>query len=339
LKILIVGFKYNHHSENSGYDKFIEYLSLKKEIKFYNLYKYLFFKNSNNLILNILHRLNHRILLYFLKFYIENINHYDLIHFIYPEDTLKKVRIKPNVKTKILATFHQPSIWFEKLTNKEIKNLSIVKYSIILGKTQENSIKQVLKINNPIFIPHGVENNFFKNLKYNRCSNRILVVGSWLRDIDLLYKIISFHNESSNSVVFDIVLGANSNKFLEKMNNCILHTNINNDELVNLYNTATIVLFVLNDSVANNALLESISTGNAIIINDVGSVTDYINNDSALLIKKDFKKYNESIFKLLNDSILLENYRTKSFNLSINFSWEKISNDIYNKYYSILNDN
>lgn len=339
MKILIVGFKYNHHSENSGYDKFIEYLALKKEIKYYNLYKYLIFKNSNNFILKILHRINHRILLLKLKFYIENINHIDLIHFIYPEDTLKQIRIKPNSKIKILATFHQPSLWFQQLSNNQVKNLSIIKYAIILGKTQEKSINQILKINKFFFIPHGVENHFFRNLYHNRYKNRILVVGSWLRDIDLLYKIINFHNQFFKSIVFDIVLGANSNRFLQNMNNCVLHTNINNNELVDLYNSASIVLFVLNDSIANNALLESISTANAIIINDVGAVTDYINDDSVLLIKKDLKNYNESINKLLNNSTLLENYRTRAFNLSKNFSWDRITNDIYNTYYSILNDN
>lgn len=338
MKILIVGFKYNHHSNHSGYDKFIEYFDLKNDIVFYNLYKYLLFKNSNNYFLNLLHRLNHRFLLYILKYYIENLDNIDLIHFIYPEDTLKKIKIKPKSKIKILATFHQPAIWFEQLSNNEIDNLSIVKYSIILGKTQVNTLKNILKINKFYFIPHGVDNHFFKNLSHKRSKNRILVVGSWLRDLDLLYKIINFHNQFSKSIFFDIVLGANSNRFLKNMKNCVLHTNINNIELLNLYNSATLVLFVLNDSVANNALLESISTANAIIINEVGSVSDYINDDSVLLINKDFNTYNDSILKLLNDSILLESFRKKAYQLSNNYTWDTISKNIYNTYYSILND-
>lgn len=339
MKILIIGFKYNHHSFHSGYDKFIDYLPNKINIEYFNLYKYLFFKNSNKLYLNILHRLNHRVLLLHLKYRLKRFEQkFDLVHFIYPEDTLKKVKInKTNKNVKYLATFHQPDFWFKNLTTTEINNLSIIDSAILLGWSQAEAIKNCLKINNIFFIPHGIDNLFFKNLNLLRLNNRILVVGSWLRDLNLLHEIINFYNRNNHDVIFDLVLGTKSSGF-KKYKNCVVHNNITNHELLLLYNNTNLVLFVLNDSVANNALLESISTSNAIIINNVGSILDYVDKDSVILIKKDLEHYIDAINNFLNNDPKLEYYRRKASFLTNKLSWINIASEIQKLYYKNLNE-
>jgi len=332
-KILIIGFKYHHHSNFSGYDRVVDYLNKKLSFKYLNIYKLILVKNSSNRIYNLLHRLNHRLVLLLFKYVYSYIcKEYDLVHFLYPEDLVSKINLSKNHKQIILASFHQPPSWFESLDTRKRANLSIIDVAICLGTNQISSIKQNLNINNILYLPHGVDCRYFVSHESVRKRNRILIVGSWMRDFDFLEKIISLFDKKYSQIQFDLVIGLSSKKRLNKYNNVKIHSNISNNELLFLYNTSTLVLFALKDAVANNALLESMATENTIIVNDVGSIRDYFNDNAGLIVDKNIMAFEKAIIDVVSDVSITKKYRDYLEEHSKVFCWHNIAEQLFKIY-------
>jgi len=336
IPILIIGFKYNHHSRFSGYDCVVNYLSGDHDITYLNLYKFIFFKFKSNIIQNFAHRLNHRALLLILKYYLNfSKSNYEIVHFLYPEDVISKFKYKKRENQIVIASFHQSNEWFRDLTFSRKSNLSVIDIAIALGHSQVDLIKTYLGIKKIYQIPHGIDCEFFKPANFERTPNRILVVGSWMRDLELMEKLISRFNARHKSIKFDLLLGLNSKTRFLKYSNVNVFDYISDEKLLHLYQNTFLVLFILKDAVANNALLESMATGNAIIVNDVGSVLSYATSDSVSLVSNDLDSYESSILELLSNSHKSNSLRCKSLDTSKRFCWKIIAQEISSLYENV----
>ncbi len=62
-------------------------------------------------------------------------------------------------------------------------------------------------------------------------------------------------------------------------------SDISDDALRNLYQSASLAIFSFRDATANNALLEAMACGLPIVATDVGGVSEYTDDDSATLCR------------------------------------------------------
>jgi len=340
MNILIVGFKYNHHGSFSGYDCIVPFLKLSEDLQidYLNIYKFLIFQNSSNFLKNLLHRLNHRFLLLIYNIFINFLlikNRYNIIHFIYPEDTMTKMNLTTTKKTKIISTLHQPVNWFLNLEKNRYLQLKKNSFFICLGSNQMKFINNFFKTENSSLIRHGINPKKFRLLNKKRSNNEILVVGGWLRDLDLLEQIVNYFDKTHN-YKFNLVLGRLNTDRFKKYNNVLIHINISDNELNELYNNTSLVLFVLKDCVANNALLESLVNGNCIISSDVGGVKDYGRKNSIKLVNHDLKSFTSAIEELMVDRTKRKYFSSNALKESKNLAWNKISTDTINLYKKLL---
>ena len=184
-------------------------------------------------------------------------------------------------RVRMVATYHQPTPLLEKILphRKRIKKLDLV---LIVGMSQ-TSFFDFLPQEQLRFVPHGIDTCYYSPAKHQKNNGLVfcLTVGHWLRDFDILEQVI---RSAPEKVIFRIVALKEHIARFEGLSNVELYSGIDDDELLRLYRHSDIGLMPLQDSTANNGLLEMMSCGLPIIVSRVGSVTDYLPEDAGIIV-------------------------------------------------------
>lgn len=330
--------KFKHHNNYSGYDVLNSGFN---DCRTYNLEDYFLWDfNSYNYLYRFLNKTSFNLALFNLENQlIKESRHDDLIHFLYPENTLAyfdKFEKKFNKGTKIFSSFHQPVKWWEdlKFRPRVLDNLKNTNFSICLSSNQSLFVKEYLETDNVRFIPHGVYTDFYlPDFKKTRDHNNILVVGSWLRDFPLLIKVIEKCKTKYPNLYFSIVAESNKSREFNRLDNVKFYSNISNDSLIDLYNTCSFLFLPLLDSVANNALLEALSCGTPILISKIGGVLDYTNDSCVFYLENEINEILVQIDRLANDLTFKNSLALSAREQSLKFDWSLVINEV-RKYYN-----
>lgn len=332
-----VVLKFPHHFNYSGYDNLSLY---NDEINVINLLEYQIYSSSSKFLpYRLLNKLSEIYALRRLRSKLNNLHTDDkgITHFLYPENTLAYIKLEINERLNVVSSFHQPLEWFENLYSNRKKclaNLMQSNYGIALSSSQIPIIQEYLKIENVKFIPHGVYCDFFKpNSSIDRLNNKILIVGSWFRDFDLLKTIIKESNIQNCNFEFVIVAENNFSSLFKGFHNVQYFSGISNSELLNLYLKCSVLLLPLKDSVANNALLEGLSCGIPILVSDVGGVRDYTSDLSVKYISSDPLEIIQDIKSVIEDDVFSNKLSLNARSEAIKFDWAVIRDSI-GKYYN-----
>lgn len=183
-------------------------------------------------------------------------------------------------------------------------------------------------------IPHGIDTDFFQPVNNPRPANtppfRCITVGNWLRDIDLLKKIIL---AAGPDLHFDLVGLPGLTQHFASDTQVTVHPHCNDTALLALYQNADLGLMPLIDSTANNGLLEMMACGLPIITNSVGSVPDYLDDHSAILIaNRSQRDFLAAVRQLAEDDRRRRVIGDKAREQAICFSWQKICHRILAAY-------
>jgi glycosyltransferase involved in cell wall biosynthesis len=116
-----------------------------------------------------------------------------------------------------------------------------------------------------------------------------------------------------------------------------LRVGITDDDLLTLYQHATLFIQPLWDGTANTALLEAISCGLPPIITDIGAIRDYVNEDCACLVPP-FEPYAmlDAILHLLRNDIAREHMAIACRARALLFDWLPVSQRIRDVYTRII---
>ncbi len=184
-------------------------------------------------------------------------------------------------QVRLIASYHQPVPILEKVLpfKKRSKELDLI---LTVGRSQLPFF-DFLPTGRVQFMPHGIDTDYFQPGKRQESSNQLycLTVGHWLRDFDALEQLIRLVPER---VIFRIVAGKDHIMRFRGMDNVELYSGIGDDELLRLYQRSDIGLMPLQDSTANNGLLEMMACGLPIVATRVGSVTDYVPEGAGILL-------------------------------------------------------
>ena len=115
-----------------------------------------------------------------------------------------------------------------------------------------------------------------------------------------------------------------------------LYSGVSDEELLHLYQTSDIGLMPLEDSTANNGLLEMMACGLPSIATRVGSVADYLTEDAGILLKNnDPALLLEALNTLVESPIERSGKGMAARKRAVELSWENIANELAEIYRDI----
>ena len=250
------------------------------------------------------------------------IGRFDIVHFLDGEHSgrflpqfLKKAGRK---RIKTIATFHQPPELAKDVLHAE--SLRWFDQIVLVSPSQLPFFREHVDEERLSVILHGVDTEFFCPDARAEESDRLrcITVGHWLRDWQTFAAVAG----AMPDVQFDVV--TNRDLAIEDLANVRVHRSIDDLELANLYRASDVVFLPLLQSTANNALLEGMASGLAVVATDLDSIRAYIPNGDALLVPGQPEDFIRALRALQENRVLRDELRRKARRRSEALSWPSV---------------
>jgi glycosyltransferase involved in cell wall biosynthesis len=262
----------------------------------------------------------------------------NLFHFLYGETTYHYSGLLSEIrKNKLIGTFHLPpsGIQHSFSVTWPINNLSAI---ICVGTNQMEYFSRIVNKERIFFVPHGVDTDFYlpPDSFHLRDPDLCLIVGDNYRDFPTLRGVIELVSYIRPKTRFVCVMPPKNYPLIGTHPNLDLRSGIPEEELLSLYQAASLMVMPLHDATANNAVLESMACGLPIVISDIGAVRDYVNPASAeLLPPYDARCMAESICNLLDDPHKRIEMGIHARNRALKFTWSAVVEQLNAVYRSL----
>lgn len=183
---------------------------------------------------------------------------------------------------KLTATIHlPPSAWKQ----NELKKLSCLDAALILYRRDIPFFESYVGKGRVHFLLHGTDTVFFKpDARKISTPPRILYSGVYLRNESMLVRVLERIVKKFPEVKFDLLVPAHhrgSSSLVPLLNHPAVtwHAGLSDEQLRDLYQKSYLMLLPMNESGANTAVVESLTSGLPVVTTDVGGVRDYGGGD------------------------------------------------------------
>lgn len=238
--------------------------------------------------------------------------------------------------TKFCGTFHKPP----EVLNRTIKNYEILcklDAAIAVGENQVDFLKERLQHEKVAFIPHGVDTEFFQPDLLEKDPNTIIFVGNHLRDFDVFNYCIPRIAENCKGLKVHVVIPPDHQSKIKPHGSISIHSNIEDQELKNLYNLSSVLFLPLKNVTACNSLLEGLACGLPVVSTDIGGNRSYLEGTKNILVPKgDNSFYIDAVIKLLNNPDTLREIAISSREKALSLSWGKTAEKVASFYKSLV---
>jgi len=163
-----------------------------------------------------------------------------------------------------------------------LKQLSAI---IIMSETQRRFFEESGVESHKIhFIPHGIDTDFFVPYESKRLSEffTVLSVGSYRRNFPLIRQV-ALKLRIYPNIRIKVISGRQNLKYFADLKNVEFIERITDLALKQAYQSASCLLVAVEDSTANNALLEGLACGLPIVTDGVGGIPEYLNETCSLI--------------------------------------------------------
>ena len=199
-------------------------------------------------------------------------------HILYLESHIHFLKLgKKN--SNLIGTIHLP---FNKW---EIQNLGLLyklDRAIILYSKEIPQFEKYIDNSKISFIRHGIDTDFFKpDSTKTLIKNKILFIGHYLRDFKMFRDVYNLINEdNTRNLEFHFIIPSTFRRLpdihaITELTNTFFHEGLSDEELLNFYQTSYLLLMPMEDSGANTAIVQAISTGLPVLTTDVGGIRSY----------------------------------------------------------------
>lgn len=211
-----------------------------------------------------------------------------LYHFFYAENDLRlSSRFRPRWNNKIIASFHQPPEYLE--THVADKNyIRGLDAAVVVSQHQIPYMARFLPYDRIFCVPHGVDTDYWHpDAAVTKAAQpTFLFVGFWLRDVDMFAATVRRAAEVGLDARFRVVTFAEHRKHFEDLPQTEVLSAISDEALRDEYRRAHALFLPLKFATANNAILETMSCGTAVVTTQSGGVVEYIDPDCGVAVPR-----------------------------------------------------
>lgn len=341
MNIIYIHHRSQHHAKNSGYGRLVDYVDsqvifgkVKFPFRIAKIFAGFYSQAKGNYnVGSVLKSIELFLTLRKTK------GQKNVVHFLNGERDIRHIgffkRKFPN--TRFCATFHKPPEILKK-TITDISALRKLDGVIAVGANQVDFLKEWLQLENVVYIPHGVETDFFKPDLSLKQTNTLLFVGQHLRDFKAFNYCIPEIAEKIKELKVNVVVHPAYAKKIEPHPSIKIHSGVNDVQLLNFYNEASLLFLPLIDVTACNSILEALSCGLPIVSSQVGGNSAYLENTKNVLLPKgEFDKYIEAIVELLQQPESALKIGVSSIEKALGYDWVPIGQRV-SQFYKTLNN-
>jgi glycosyltransferase involved in cell wall biosynthesis len=207
------------------------------------------------------------------------------VHYIYPENSLFRGSAWKG-RHGLLLTCHQPGNDLQRMVRGDwyrglLRGLREADRVVVLAAHVADDYKEFCDLRRLAVIPHGVEVGFFEPAPDRPQRPLVLTVGNWLRDYDFWAEIVLRLADQIPDVEFAVValppvVHAARARVEPRLPGRVLFLHgLTDEQLKALYQRAVVLFLPLKDTVANNALLESMASGVPAVVSDLPAAREY----------------------------------------------------------------
>jgi len=182
----------------------------------------------------------------------------------------------------VIGTVHLPaSVW----KPEQCELLSHLNSAIALYQRDIPFFEQYVGTGRVRFVHHGADTDFFRpDLTKRDGSPGILYSGVYLRNEPMLVRVVKRLAEKMPGLRFDLLVPEHHRNSpalmpLAKHPAVTWHAGLNDEQLRELYQKSRLLLLPMNESAANTAVVEALSSGLPVVTTDVGGIRDYGGGD------------------------------------------------------------
>jgi glycosyltransferase involved in cell wall biosynthesis len=177
----------------------------------------------------------------------------------------------------LIGTIHLPPSRWDK---HDWRYLRILSSAIVLYRRDLDFFESQIGVGRVRFIPHGVDTEFFQPLVRPPEPIHVLFAGHYLRNTAMLARVIPRLAEKHPELRFHILVpelfrDLEGLPALRQRADVTWHCGLSDAQLRDLIVSAWIVLLPMNESGANNGVIEALACGTPVVTTDVGGVRDY----------------------------------------------------------------
>jgi glycosyltransferase involved in cell wall biosynthesis len=201
-------------------------------------------------------------------------------HILFLEDQMAVWSLSRSGRPNRIATVHHPpSQWTEPMRSV----LRRLEQAIVLYERDLEWFAQMIGPDRVHFVRLGVDTDFFRpgnDQLDNEVEKRILFAGHWLRNTEMLARVVGKLVARNLPVSFDFLVplqfrNAPGLNQLLRHPNTRWHANLNDQELLSLYQRSYLLLLPFLDGGANTALVEGLACGLPVVTTDKGGTRSY----------------------------------------------------------------
>jgi glycosyltransferase involved in cell wall biosynthesis len=252
----------------------------------------------------------------------------DVVHVLYGEQHLDLLLTMRRVlRCPLVASFHLPAEDHE-LNVVPPAKVAGIDLAVVVARSQIPGFQRLLGPDKVVYVPHGIDTAKFRPGHDNSQHGelRVLVVGLWLRDWEVLHRVIDEVDKAGLNIKFDIVTLPEFFPYLTGCSNVTLHSGISESRLIQLYRESDLLFVPLKDATANNAVLEALACGTPVMATDVGGIPDYVTNECGWLVPKGDPAPPLALLKqIYADRELVRSRREAARVQALKFEWGRVA--------------
>jgi glycosyltransferase involved in cell wall biosynthesis len=228
---------------------------------------------------------------------------------------------------RIYAVFHQIPKLLEQLLAQATPQL--LDGAVCVARCQIPLLQSVVLPEKILFVPHGVDTGYFTPRAPRSDQPSVLCVGCHCRDFETLRKSAELITQAVPNATVRLIAPRIHLPAGLNLGRVELVTDLSDQQLLDEYRSAWVVLLPLTASTANNSLLESMACGTPIVVTDVGGVRDYAGPEcGALCPLGDAEAHAAAVIALLLDPRRREAAARAARDRADNYAWPVVQEQI-----------
>ena len=262
-------------------------------------------------------------------------------HVLYGDDTYRYLgHVRRWRGHRLVVSYHVPP---DDLRDRirHTDHLRLADAIVVVGTNQLPFFVDLCGEERVHYVPHGVDTEVFTPRDPSESpepdTRHVLFVGKHRRDFVTLGGVIEKMQRMAPEVTFVLVTNSDAGRPLARLGNVALRERVPERELIELYRDAAVLIQPMEESTANNSILEAMACGLPVVATDIGGVRDYVGSGQAAMLTRpgSVDEMVEAIVEVTRDPDTRSRMSTDARHEAARFSWPRVASQLSGIYESL----